>query len=490
MFDRLVKRVVEYVKTHKAISVIAGIALIAVLLIVRAVSARAGAQTAGLQTQVVARGSLTATVGATGTARANKSAMLTWGTSGIVEDVFYQVGDEVVKDEYLASLELASMPQNVILAYADLQAAQDALEAFHDSYADLGIAEAQKALADAQDAYENAQRKVNSVTTPGKAVDIDQAFANMVLAEDRLDKARDDYEPYANKPESNLVRANLLLRLTEAQKAYDNAVRIYNSFANPSNQTSISVAEAEMALAAAQLEKAQQDYEEVLDGPTAEALAAAEARVTAAQTTINLGTIKAPFSGIVSDAYPVAGNLVSTGDLAFTLHDMSRLLVDVEVSEIDINHVAVGQQALITFDSVPDKEYSGEVMAVALAGTVTEGAVNFRVTVELLDADELVRPGMTAAVNIIVTELEDVLLVPNRAVRILDGQRVVYAMRNGGVEPVSVTLGASSETHSELLGDAIQAGDVIVINPPTTVFDPSNPPGGGGGQFLFGGNNE
>jgi hypothetical protein len=60
-------------------------------------------------------------------------------------------------------------------------------------------------------------------------------------------------------------------------------------------------------------------------------------------------------------------------------------------------------------------------------------------------------------------------------------------MRNGRMEPVAVSLGASSETHSELLGDAIQEGDVIVINPPTTVFDPANPPGGGSGQFPLGG---
>ena len=487
MLNRFVQRISEYVKKHKMISIIGAIALVTLLFILRAISAQAGAQTSGLQTQVVERGTLTATIGATGTARADQSAILNWGTSGVVEEVFYQVGDDVVKDEILASLEVSSIPQNVILAHADLQSAIDGLEAFHDSYAELGIAEAQKALADAQDAYERAQRNAYSVSNPGRAVDIDQAFANMVLAEDRLDKARDDYEPYANKPESNLVRANLLVRLTEAQKTYDNAVRLYNSFANPSNQTSISVAEAELALAAAQLDKAQQEYDKVFSGPTAEALAAAEARVAAAKATINLGYIKAPFAGIVSDAFPSIGDLVSGGELAFTLHDISSLLVDVEVSEIDINRVAIGQTAHITFDSVPEKEYMGEVISVALAGTVVEGAVNFRVAVELLDANELVRPGMTAAVNIIVTELENVLVIPNRAVRVLDGERVVYVMRNGRMEPVAVSLGASSETHSELLGDAIQEGDVIVINPPTTVFDPANPPGGGSGQFPLGG---
>jgi HlyD family secretion protein len=73
---------------------------------------------------------------------------------------------------------------------------------------------------------------------------------------------------------------------------------------------------------------------------------------------------------------------------------------------------------------------------------------------------------MTAAINIIVERLQDVLLVPNRAVRVKDGQRVVYILKNGIPEPVSITLGASSETDSEVVEGELQAGDRIVLNPP------------------------
>ncbi len=58
-----------------------------------------------------------------------------------------------------------------------------------------------------------------------------------------------------------------------------------------------------------------------------------------------------------------------------------------------------------------------------------QGVVNFMVTVRITDADELVKPGMTAAVNIMVEKLTDVILVPNRAVRLVDGKRVVYVLR-------------------------------------------------------------
>ncbi|MEX1247867.1 MAG: efflux RND transporter periplasmic adaptor subunit [Anaerolineales bacterium] len=431
----------------------------------------------GLQTAVASRGSLTATIGATGSVRPQQSATLLWGTSGKVGTVLVEVGDRVAADETIATLELSSLPQAIILANIDLQDAQNALA--------LELVEAAKAAAEAQNALEKAEKVLYNLTHPGKAVDIDQAFANMVLAKDRLDKAREDYEPYANKPETNLNRANYLLRFTEAQKAYDSAVRIYNSFVGTANNTDIAVAEGQVALAQEQLLVAQNNYETALQASDPEFVSSAEARVAAAQATIDLANIKAPFAGVITDAEAAAGDLVSSGSLAFKLDDLSHMLVDVEVSEVDVNRVAVGQDAIITFDAAADREYHGQVTSMALAGTITSGVVNFRVTVELSDADEFVRPGMTAAVNVVVSQLDDVLLVPNRAVRVVDGARVVYVLRGDALAPVEITLGASSETYSEVTSGELQAGDLIVLNPPANAFDMSSPPSGG--RFLMGG---
>ena len=92
--------------------------------------------------------------------------------------------------------------------------------------------------------------------------------------------------------------------------------------------------------------------------------------------------------------------------------------------------------------------------------------MNFTVTLELIDADELVKPGMTAAVNIVVTELTDVLLIPNRAVRVRENERVVYTLVDGKLIPVKVTLGQSSDSSSVLVEGDLQEGDLIVLNPP------------------------
>ncbi len=146
--------------------------------------------------------------------------------------------------------------------------------------------------------------------------------------------------------------------------------------------------------------------------------------------------------------------------------------MDVEVSEVDINSVEVGQPATLSFDAILDKDYHGEVVEVAKAGTNVNGVVNFKVTIELTDADADVKPGMTAAVNITVEEIDNVILVPNRAVRLLDGQRYVYLMVNGVPQKTEVSLGSSSDTMSVLAGGDVSEGDLIILNPPAEIAGP------------------
>ena len=104
-----------------------------------------------------------------------------------------------------------------------------------------------------------------------------------------------------------------------------------------------------------------------------------------------------------------------------------------------------------------------------------------KVTVELTDADSLVKPGMTAAVNITIEEIQDVLLVPNRAVRLVDGERVVYLLVDGLPVKTGIRLGSSSDTVSVLAGGDVVEGDVVILNPPVD-FGPGGGPGGGFGN--------
>jgi HlyD family secretion protein len=227
---------------------------------------------------------------------------------------------------------------------------------------------------------------------------------------------------------------------------------------------------------------AEREWERLKDGPDPEDIAVAKARIDAAQANLELASIQAPFEGVISAIEVKPGDQVSQGMLAFELVDLSRMLVDVEVSEVDINRVKIGQPAVLTFDAVLDREYIGEVVEIDLTGQVVQGVVNFFVTVEIRDPDESVKPGMTAAVNLIVDQLDDVLLVPNRAVRVVDGERVVYILENDQLQRIPIQLGVSSETFSEVLEGKLSPGQRVVLNPPA-VFEA----GGGPPPFVGGG---
>ena len=486
--------------------------------------ATAGAAAQGnFQTEALALGDLTATVGATGVVHANQTANLTWQTTGTVGKVDVQEGEQVTTGQVLAELEQTSLPQSVILAQADLVNAKKALDDLLDSRLqqatalqsveqaqqaledardpDQARARAAEALATAQKAVENAERVFRSSQSPASQSYIDEAQANVTLAKDELDRAKDRYLPYASRPEDDLTRARLLTVYAAAQQRYDAAVRQLNSLQGAASATDQAVAEANLAkaqaqfaqaqrewervkdgpssadisLLEAQLEDAQREWERLKDGPDPDDIAAAEARLAAAQATLDQARLVAPFAGGITQVDNKVGDQVSPGSPAFRLDDLSRLLVDVQVSEVDINRIQPGQDVRVVFDAVPDREYPGKVKEVSLVGASNQGVVDFTVTVELTDADQAVKPGMTGAVNVVVDQLSGVPLVPNRAVRLLEGKRVVYVLKDGKPQPVDIVLGASSEAMSELLDGKLEIGDLIILNPPA-VFDQNGPP--------------
>jgi len=348
--------------------------------------------------------------------RARQSAVLNWQTTGIVERVSVDVGDPVSRNDVLASLNKQSLNQSIIMAEADLASAQTALEDLINS--DTARAQAALDLDDAEEAYKKAY----------------------------------DYR----------MQLNGRITITEAYLDHGvPKVRYYKGYAS---EEMIADADEKLALAEAQLGDARRAYERAKNGAD---IAAAEARVAAAEATLNQARIIAPFDGTVTQAGSVVGDQVIAGEIAFRVDDLTHLLVDVQVSEVDINTIAVGQAATLTFDAILGSEYHGDVVEAGQAGDTVQGVVNFTVTVELTDADELVKPGMTTAVNIVVEERKDVLLIPNRAVRLLDGERVVYILVNGQPQPVQVELGSSSGIQSELISGDLKEDDEIILNPPS-----------------------
>lgn len=435
------------------------------------------------ETQTASRGTLTANVGATGTVRAGQSAILTWQTSGRVESVNVVIGQEVTQDEILATLEQTSLSQNIILAESDLVSAQKNLDNVLKSNLSLAIAE--QDLANARQAVEDAQENLTKLDYR-RATDnlIQQTQANIDLAKKQVTLAEDAYKSVKNRPDGDAQKAQALLNLTNARQELTNQTNNLNWYTGKPSDLDAEKYRAALAVAQAQFADAQREVDRLKDGPTADDVIAAKAKVAAAQATLNQAKIIASFDGVVTSVEPQPGDLITAGKTAFRVDDLSHLLVDLQISEVDINDVKIGQAVSLSFDAVQNKNYNGKVVKVNQAGDSTTGAVNFTVTVELIDKDELVRPGMTAAVTITVKEISDALIVPNRAVRVVDGNRIVYVLKDGVLTKVTVRLGASSDTVSEVVGGDLKEGDLIVLNPPAAAFGPGN---GGGPGGAFGG---
>lgn len=385
--------------------------------------------TTQFQTATVGRGNLTATIGATGTVRARQTAVLVWQAAGTVDTVNVRVGDNIPADFVMAYLQKGSLPQSIILAEADLASAQKALQELMAS--DTARAEAVIAVRDAQQVYD---RALNWRLQLNGKIHMKKIVYKQIGP--RKYPILKEYRGYADKE-------------------------------------TIKKAEEDLELAKAKLDDARREYDRLNNGNMLD-IAAAQARVDAAQAALDMARMISPFAGTVTESYPLPGDQVAAGATAFRLDDLSRLLVDVKVSEVDINSVSIGQPVALTFDAILGKEYHGEVVEVTQAGTADQGVVNFTVTVELTDADAMVKPGMTAAVNIVVKEMQDVLLVQNRAVRLVDGTRVVYVLENGQPVQKEISLGSSSDTMSVIASGDITEGDVIILNPPVE-FGPGGP---------------
>jgi HlyD family secretion protein len=249
----------------------------------------------------------------------------------------------------------------------------------------------------------------------------------------------------------------------------------------------VQLSSANVDLAQATYLDAKRSWEDVKDGPNPVDIAAAQAKVAADQAILNQANPTTPIAGTITVINNKPGDLVSTGTTAFEIDDLSHLYVDISVSEVDVNKVQIGQQVQLSFDAIPNKTYPGTVTSIASVGTISNSVVNYSVTVELQQKDPLIKPGMTAAANITVQGVQNALLVPTRAIKTVNGARVVYIERNGTLIPLLVTTGEASTTETEITGGALREGQMVVLNPPSSTTTQAATGIGGIFSRLFGG---
>jgi HlyD family secretion protein len=462
------------------------VVVIAVIIIAASLNRQSGTSS-DYQTTVVQNGTLTSTVEGSGTVASTHTTTLAWQTSGQVDEVNVQIGDIVHSDNVLARLVQSSLSSNIINAQVELISAQRNLESALN--ADSARAQAQLDLIAAQNTYDSANSAYQTLLIQNRGAtdaEIQQVQSKLTIAQSNWENARDAYARVSSNPDSDPTKAQAYLSLYNATQALHAAENSLDYFSSKPSTVAINKAKATLELAQVALADAQAAFDRVQDGPDPYNVAAAQAKVDAAQSIVNQAQITSPFDGTITQMSVSPGNIVSAGTKAFRVDDLAHMVMSVEVTEIDINNVKPDQSATIVFDAIPNKIYHGKVVQVDMAGTTSQSSTTFSALVELTDSDELVKPGMAGIVTILTNYIENALLVPSTAVFTDDntGQQFVYRVKNGGLEQVIVTVGASSDTSTQITSNELQQGDVILLS-----FTSSSDSGnfGMGGFGMMGG---
>lgn len=195
----------------------------------------------------------------------------------------------------------------------------------------------------------------------------------------------------------------------------------------------------------------------------------AELSMESVQDQLEDYTITAPISGTIVDKRYKAGETVEGGSTLCVIYDLSYLEMTLNVDELDISSLAVGQSVKITADAVEGEEYEGVVTKVSVAGTTSGGITSYPVTIRIDETDGL-RPGMNVDAEIVIEEAEDVLSIPNAAVErnnlvliTSDSPSAVDAVEQEAPEGyvyVQVETGVSDDDYIQIIS-GLQEGDTV-----------------------------
>jgi len=245
------------------------------------------------------------------------------------------------------------------------------------------------------------------------------------------------------------------------------------------------------------------------DASTRADVSQAQATLAAYEIDLSKTVIRSPINGIVLERSVEPGQTVAAtleAPTLFTLaEDLTQMELHVNVDEADIGKVKTGQEATFTVDAYPDRTFQARITEVRYASTTTSGVVTYETVLDVHNADVSLRPGMTATADITVKKIDNVLLVPTAALRFtppakLQGQKEaennvsgglvsslmphpprsaakgdtntntnkkhqeVWVLKEDRLFAVSVTVGSTNGSMTEVLGGGIRPGMALVVD--------------------------
>lgn len=513
--------------TVLAVALIPGAAILVRGAIGRSSAQAATAAQAG-EIVTVTVGDLSARATASGNLAARREAGLSLDVSGTVEEVLVQVGDAVKAGDPLVRLDATALKRQVenaqlslaiqqanladllegptasevASAQASVDSARASLEDVKNGANPAEIQSARASLASAQASYEDvlAGPDPDSVT---------QSAASLKNAEAALQQAQANYDRVKDSPD--IGRRAESLNLQQATNDYASAQAAYAQATKGATDDQIQQAKASIEQAKASLQK-------LLDSPTPAELASAQSQLAQAEANLDTvqrgagaaqlevqkaqvaqaqlslaeaeeslakATLTAPFDGVITAVHVTVGE--RAGGLAVDIADTASLELVLSVDEVDIGVLAVGQPAVITFETWPGQEVQGEISSIAPKATENNSAVvSYAVRVKLGATRLPVRIGMTADADLITDAKSGVLRVPSQAIT-ADREAGTYSVNlmttdAEGKETITVTpvtIGLKDGDYTQIMS-GLNAGDRVRIGQITAESSDSGFMMGGG----------
>jgi len=418
------------------------------------------------QTATARTGNIILRASGTGTLVASAESNLGFQTSGTLTVLNVQVGSQVKAGDLIAQLD--SSNQQLALTQAQ--------QALNELTSPAAIATAQQAVVTAKTNLMNDQYLLNANQTAGSNQDANNnAYAALALAQNKLNDAQLKYDPVSGQPLTDPTVARLYQNLYAAKQAYNTALANYNSISASSNPLTLSSSQSTVALDQAQVTEAENLLAALTGGNVPanatgtglNALNQAKLNLQTAQNNLAYTSLYSPISGTVLTVSNAVGDTINAGNTFVTIADMSKSQLTIYMDPLDYSNIKVGYKTNVVFDAVPNITYTGKVtqitpqLATVSGSSVVEGNV-------VLDAKQaagvppLTLPlGVTASVDIIAAQANNVVLVPVAALHQLSPNNyAVYLMVNGKPTLQAVTVGLQDGTFAEIKS-GLKAGDVV-----------------------------
>lgn len=369
--------------------------------------------TAQYLTARVDRGNLRNTVTATGALQAVTTVQVGSQASGTISALYADFNSVVKKGQVVAQLDPAQAKAQVDQARANLQQAR------------ASLAQAQAAVTNARAGISDARAKnlAAKSTVQNNQAGVSAAEANVAVL-----KAQQDDAMSLLKQQESLLKAGVIAQrdYDVAMTAYKTAEARYNQAVAQLNQSKLSEqssASAGMASSQAAVEQSQAQLQQSQAAVQQNAAQVQQAQAALSLAEVNLShtTITSPIDGVVVSRDVNVGQTVAASLSAPTLftiaNDLTQMQVIANIDQADIGLVEQAKSVKFTVDAFPGKEYDGKIQEMRLNPVNVQNVVTYNVVINVENPEQTLKPGMTANLTITIDERNNVLKVPNSALR-------------------------------------------------------------------------